>query len=205
MDRAGIVGADGVTHQGAFDVGYLCSVPGMKLWAPSSFSELRAMLALALAGDDGPAALRYPRGGQGAFASDTSASDACVLRDGSDLTVVSYGILINEALAACEKLEAAGVSAQLVKLNRLDAPDYALLCACAEQTGRLLVAEDTAEAGCVGTRILAELERRGIALRACALRNLGSGVVPHGSVPDLLRLYKLDASGLAAAGEALCR
>ena len=205
VDRAGIVGADGETHQGAFDVGYLCSVPGMKLWAPSNYAELRSMLTLAMAGDDGPAALRYPRGGQGAFASDTAASDACVLRRGTDLTIVSYGILINEALAACEKLEAAGVSAQLVKLNRLDAPDYALICACAEKTGRLLVAEDTAEAGCVGTRILAELERRGVVLKASALHNLGSGVVPHGSVPDLLRLFKLDASGLAAEGEALCR
>ncbi len=205
VDRSGVVGADGETHQGAFEVGYLCSVPGMKLWAPSNYAELRGMLALALAAEDGPAALRYPRGAQGHFTEDTSATGACVLREGGDLTVVSYGILINEALAACELLEKAGVNAQLIKLNRLDAPDYALIAASAERTGRLLVAEDTAERGCVGTRILAELEKRGVALQKICLRNLGSGVVPHGSVPDLLRMLELDSGHLAAAGEELCR
>ena len=204
VDRAGVVGADGETHQGAFDVGYLCSVPGLKLRAPSNYAEARAMLSLALA-EDGPAALRYPRGGEGAFKDDTSAADACVLREGTDLTIVSYGILINEALEACTLLESAGISAGLVKLNRLDAPDYDLIAAAASKTGRLLVAEDTAEAGCVGTRILAELEKRGLSLRAGALSNLGSGIVPHGSVPDLLHMLKLDAAGLAETGKELCR
>ncbi len=204
VDRAGIVGADGETHQGAFDVGYLCQVPGMTVRAPSNYAELRSMLALALAGD-GPAALRYPRGAEGAFTEDTSASDACVLREGRDCTVVSYGILINEALTACALLAEKDVSAEIVKLNRLDAPDFERIAASAEKTGRLLVAEDTAEAGCVGTRILAELERRGVALKAVRLLNLGSGVVPHGSVLDLLRSLELDAEGVAAACEGLCR
>ena len=204
VDRAGVVGADGETHQGAFDVGYLCSVPGMLLLVPSNYAELRAMLARALA-SDGPAALRYPRGAEGQFKEDTSVLDACVLREGSDLTLVSYGIRINEAIAACDLLERAGVSACLVKLNRLDAPDYDAVAACAAKTGRLLVAEDAAEPGCVGTRILAELERRGVALRGSALCNLGSGIVPHGSVSDLLHMLKLDAAGLAETGKELCR
>ena len=204
VDRAGIVGADGETHQGAFDVGYLCQVPGMALWAPSNYAEVCAMLRRALA-QDGPAALRYPRGAQGAFQEDTSGADACVLRQGTDCTVVSYGILINEALAACEQLAAAGISAELIKLNRLDAPDMALLAASAEKTGRLLVVEDTAQAGCVGVRVLAELECRGVALRAAALRNLGSGIVPHGAVADLLRSLGLDAEGIVRQCEELCR
>ena len=204
VDRAGVVGADGVTHQGAFDVGYLSLVPGLALWAPSSFAELRAMLARALT-EKGPAALRYPRGGEGRFREDCSAQDACVLRTGSDLTVVSYSILINEALAACEALAEAGVAAELVKLNRLDRPDWALIAASARKTGRLLVAEDTAEAGCLGTRILAELERQGVALQCCALRNLGAGTVPHGSVSDLLAMLKLDAAGIAETGKELCQ
>jgi 1-deoxy-D-xylulose-5-phosphate synthase len=204
VDRAGIVGADGETHQGSFDVGYLCQIPGMSVRAPSDYAELQSMLSLALA-EDGPAALRYPRGAEGVFAEDTSAADACVRRPGTDCTVVSYGILINEALAACETLEQAGISAELVKLNRLDAPDYDCVCASAAKTGRLLVAEDAAEAGCVGTRILAELERRGAALRAVRCRNLGCGVVPHGSTADLLRSLGLDAAGIAAACEELCR
>ncbi len=204
VDRAGIVGADGETHQGAFDVGYLCQVPGMALWAPSNEAELRAMLHLALS-CGGPAALRYPRGGEGAFRADTSGTDACVLREGTDCTVISYGILINEALEACGQLAEAGVSAELIKLNRLDTPDYAAVAASAAKTGRLLVAEDTAEAGCAGVRILAELELRGVLLKSAALRNLGSGVVPHGGVRDLLRALGLDAAGIKKQCEELCR
>ena len=204
VDRAGIVGADGETHQGAFDVGYLCQAPGLVLWAPSDYAEVRSMLRLALS-SDGPAALRYPRGGEGAFCEDTSEANAAVLREGTDLTVVSYGILINEAIAACKALEASGVSAALIKLNRLDAPDVDVIAQSVRRTGRLLVAEDTAEAGCVGTRILATLAQRGVCLNASALQNLGSGVVPHGSVADLWRQLGIDADGLAAAGKELCQ
>ena len=92
-----------------------------------------------------------------------------------------------------------------MKLNRLDAPDVPMLCASARKTGRLLVAEDCAAAGCVGTRILAQLPLRGIALRAARLANCGSGIVPHGSVPVLLHSLGLDGEGLAAAAEELCR
>ena len=204
VDRAGIVGADGETHQGAFDVGYLTQVPGLALWAPSNYAELRTMLRLALAGD-GPAALRYPRGCEGVFTENTADDDACTLREGTDLTLVSYGILINEALGAAALLAEKDISAEVVKLNRLDAPDFVLLAGSAKKTGRLLVLEDCAEIGCIGTRILAELEQRGVALRASRLLNLGSGIVQHGSVPALLAQLGLDASGAANAAEALCR
>lgn len=204
VDRAGIVGADGETHQGVFDVGYLCQVPGMALYAPSSYAEVRAMLRRALEGE-GPAALRYPRGGEGNFREDTSADDACVLRAGTDLTILCYGILVNSALAAADKLAGVGVSAEIVKLNRLDAPDWDLLCASVEKTGRLLAVEDCAAMGCVGVRALAEIAQRGMALKGSRLVNCGDGIVPHGSVPALWEKLGLDAAGIAAAAEALCR
>ena len=199
VDRAGLVGADGETHQGSFDVAYLCQIPGMTVWSPSSYAELRSMLALALA-SDGPAAVRYPRGGEGVFTADTSGENAVILREGSDVTVVSYGIMINEALAAADLLAEKGISAALIKLNRLDAPDFERLCASVKKTGKLLVAEESAENGSMGVRILAELARRGIAVQA-VLRNLGSGVVEHGSVPELRHKLKMDAEGIAAAYE----
>ena len=202
VDRAGLVGADGETHQGAFDVGYLCQVPGMRLWAPANFAELRSMLALALAAQ-GPAALRYPRGAEGAFREDTSAQAAAVLRSGGDVSIVTYGILINQALAAAELLAARGISAQVVKLNRLDILGETLIDALAE-TPRLVVAEDTARQGGVGVRLLARLSER----RLCPkhrLLDLGSGVVPHGSVSALLGELRLDAAGIAAACEEICK
>ena len=97
---------------------------------------------------------------------DTLAFDVKVSElDGSDITILSYGILINEALGAAEKLASAGISAEVMKLNRLDQPDWTMLDASVKKTGRLVAAEDCAEAGCVGTRALAELARRGIALK----------------------------------------
>ena len=204
VDRAGIVGADGETHQGVFDVGYLCQVPGMALYAPSDFAEARAMLRKALEGV-GPAALRYPRGGEGVFTADTSDTDACILREGTDVTILSYGILINEALGAAETLASAGFSAEVMKLNRLDTPDWTMLFASVQKTGRLVVVEDCAAAGCVGTRALAELARRGDALKGARLLNCGSGVVPHGSVPTLLHMLGIDAAGVAKCAEELCR
>ena len=201
VDRAGLVGADGETHQGAFDVGYLCQIPGMAVWSPASYAELRSMLALALAAE-GPAAVRYPRGSEGGFREDCSAARAAVLRCGDDCTLVSYGILINEALAAAELLAARDVSAELIKLNRLDDPDFDLLCASVKKTGRLIVAEESAEAGSMGVRILAELARRGIPVKA-VLRNLGGGIVEHGAVPALRQKLKIDGAGIAAAYEEL--
>ena len=193
VDRAGIVGADGATHQGAFDVGYLRSVPGMKIWAPSNYAELETMLCAALDAE-GPCALRYARGSEGAFRTDTftAAAGAALLRDGSDVTIVSYGILINEALAAAEALNDKGVSAAVVKLNRLDAPDLRLIESSAGKTGRLVIVEDTAVAGCLGEH-----------LHAALTLNLGSGIVPHGGAAELLHLLKLDAEGIAAKVEKL--
>ena len=201
VDRAGLVGADGETHQGAFDVGYLCQVPGMAVWSPANYAELRSMLRLAL-DYDGPAAVRYPRGGEGAFCEDTSAQDISVLRMGTDVTIVSYGILINEALRAAAVLAERGVFAEVIKVNRLDAPDLAQIAVSVQRTGRLVCAEESAAAGSLGVRIPADLALRGIAVRA-RLRNLGSGIVTHGCVPELRRRLGIDADGIAAACEEL--
>ena len=101
VDRAGLVGSDGETHHGVFDVNYLSSVPGMTILAPASFQELDDMLGYALHELNGPVALRYPRGGEGAYkASHVTAEH--ILRDGSDLTLVCYGTMVNEAMTAAE-------------------------------------------------------------------------------------------------------
>jgi len=200
VDRAGLVGADGETHQGSFDVGYLCTVPGMKVWAPANYAEVKSMLRMALA-LDAPAALRYPRGGEGAFREDTSAADAAVIREGTDVTLVAYGIMINEALRAAELLAEQDVSAEVVKLNRLDVLDGTIPASVAK-TGKLIVAEESAETGCLGIRILAGLEQRNIASRSHLL-HLGSGVVEHGSVAQLRQKLGIDAAGIVAAYEDL--
>ena len=110
VDRAGLVGRDGTTHQGSFDIAYLSSVPGMKIYAPASFAELRSMLKHAVEEETWPVAVRYPRGGEGAYTDDSSAEDAVVLSEGRDLTLVCHGILTNEAISAVRELEKAGLA-----------------------------------------------------------------------------------------------
>lgn len=199
VDRSGLVGADGETHQGVFDAGYLCQVPGMKVYAPSNYAELESMLGLALE-QDGPVAVCYPRGGEGAYTGDNSGAEECVLRRGGDGTIVCYGIMVNEALAAADILSRKGFEAEVIKLGRIDPGAFPLVTESAKKTGRIVIAEESALRGCVGTRILAGLESAGVACRA-RLLNLGSGIVEHGSVSQLRKKYGIDAEAIAAALE----
>lgn len=203
VDRCGLVGADGETHQGSFDVGYLSQIPGMKIFSPSNYAELRSMLSQALA-QDGPTAVRYPRGAEGDFTRDTSDAAACVLREGRDVLLVSYGILINEALAAADMLAKKGISACVLKLNRLDEREPEKLSSAARSCGgRLLVAEETAASGGMGDRLLSALCRAGVKIDGVRLLNLGDGIVEHGSVRELWKKCGIDAEGIAVAAEEL--
>lgn len=200
VDRAGLVGADGETHQGVFDVGFLRQVPGMSIYAPSNYSELRAMLRQAMS-CGGPAAVRYPRGGEGAFVENTSDEAEAVLCRGADVTVVSYGILINEALTAAKLLKERGISAQVIKLNRLDFGDFPTVARSVRETGRLIAVEEVCAPGCLGDRLLAYLAQAHVPVRHARLLNLGSGVVAHGGVEKLREICGIDAPSIVKAAE----
>lgn len=203
VDRAGLVGADGETHHGAFDVGFLATVPGMTVFCPASFAELRSMLRRAVFGETGPVAVRYPRGGEGDYRDDAGCG-AAVLREGGDITVVAYGTMINEALTAADVLAEKGISAEVIKLGCIQPLDSTAVERSLEKTHRLLVAEECAAPGCVGQRLAAHVLERGIKVGSVSLLNLGERFVPHGSVPQLRRELGIDADGITAkAAEAL--
>lgn len=199
VDRAGLVGQDGETHNGVFDVSYLCSVPNMTVLCPSSFAELRSMLSMALFSADGPVALRYPRGGEGAYALDNSATPMAILREGEDVTIIAYGQMINEALSAAKLLENQGVSAQVLKLSVINPLPADTIISLLEKTKRLIISEDACEHGSVGQRILAETAQRGLCLHGARLLNLGNGIVEQGKIPELLTSYGLGASAMTSA------
>lgn len=205
VDRAGLVGRDGETHQGSFDVSYLCSIPHMAVFCPSSFAELREMLSLALYRVSGPVAVRYPRGGEGAYTQNAGSAPSSVLRQGEDLTMVAYGTMINNALEAAAVLSESGVEAEIIKLNMINPLDCKAVLESLNKTGRLLVAEDVCAHGSVGERLLAECARAGTVLKGAKTINLGSGVVRQGMVSELLKIFGLDAEGIAASGLALMR
>ena len=202
VDRAGLVGRDGETHQGSFDLSYLSAVPGMTIYAPASFAELESMLGLALYSCGGPAAVRYPRGGEGAYR-DCRCEAESILREGADLTLVSYGVMINEALRAAELLEAEGISAEVIKLGRLRPNGFDAVRSSVRKTRRLIVTEDVCDFGCMGEQILSSLacEPEPFAAR---LLNLGDGIVTHGSVEELRCACGIDAETVVRSAKELC-
>ena len=198
VDRAGLVGSDGETHHGVFDVSYLSSVPDMTVLCPASYAELETMLRAAIYDINGSVAIRYPRGGEGKYTACNTAPET-LLREGRGVTLVCYGIMTNEVLDAAERLAAEGISAEVIKLSMIKPPDFDLVMRSLRKTGKLLISEDVCEAGCVGSRILEEAAINEIHVRAAKLLNLGEGIVPHGTVAELLHDFGLDADGIVSA------
>ncbi len=195
VDRAGLVGDDGETHHGLFDVAYLDTIPNMTVLSPSSFAELEVMLERALFHIEGPVAVRYPRGGEGNYIGTGGGEPANILQTGSDVTLVSYGKSINDILEAAGLLEAQGVQAEVVKLNQIIPLDSQLVEQSVRKTGALLVVEEQSARGCVGRRLAARLELAGISA-AISLVNCGEDFVSHGATDLLKRDLSLDSAGI---------
>ncbi len=201
VDRAGLVGSDGETHQGLFDISYLGAVPGMAVLCPASFAELREMLRFALT-LPGPVAVRYPRGGEGRY-KDCDVHPETVLREGKDLTIVCYGTMVNEALDAADRLALQGISAEIVKLGMVFPNSYEQCLASLKKTRKLLAPEEVCAAGCIGRRILDACAEKQLRLSAARLLNLGDGIIPHGTVEELRRDYGVDADAIVRCASEL--
>ena len=195
VDRAGLVGEDGETHHGVFDVAFLSTVPGMQILCPASYAELRAMLRHAVLEMSGPVAIRYPRGGEGAWTGMAGVEGTRVLQEGADITLVAYGVMVDQVLQAARLLEQRGYSATVVKLNSIRPLDLGPILQWSEKTGRLLVAEECNDTGSVGRAIASELALQGRPVKL-ALVNLGDGFVPQGSVAQLREMKGIDAEGI---------
>ncbi len=203
IDRAGLVGADGETHQGAFDVPFLRTVPGLKIFAPANYSELQTALTRATLLETGPVAVRYPRGSEGDHRENSFDAPAALLRQGKDVTLCTYGVLTNMALKAAELLEEQGLLAAVVKLNELTDLQMTLLQDSVRQTGRVLVLEDCVEQGCLGQAIGSLLAKQGITVKM-KLCNLGDRFIPQGTVDQLYSACKMDVSSVCEQAKELC-
>lgn len=195
VDRCGLVGADGETHHGCID--YLPQIPGMTVYAPASFAELRRMLRRAVLEEKGPVAVRYPRGGECGYQGDCGDGSVTVF-GGGKTAVVTYGILTGQALAAAELLKGEGIDLRVVKLNRVAPLDAEAICAALAGASHIVVAEDQLRTGCAGERLAAVLAERGIQAKLL-LRNAGSVLPSQGTVSELWQALGLDAQGIAQA------
>lgn len=196
VDRAGLVGEDGETHHGLYDVGFLGTVPGLELWAPASFAELKTTLAHAVRHQGGPIAIRYPRGGEVGYSQDHAGEPAVLLRPGEDVTLVTYGTMTGIVLEAAQELERRHLSVRVIKLNRLFPLCPDLVERAAEESGGLCVIEEVAAPGGLGECLAAHLARAGMEPKRFVALNTGTGFIPQGTVTELRRLCGLDVPNI---------
>lgn len=201
VDRAGITGEDGETHQGAFDIPQLMSIPGMKILSPSSYDELDSAIEIAVNELKGPVAIRYPRGTQKEYKENNFTLRPCTLRKGKDITIVTYGIMINEAIKAADMLMENGIYAEVVKLNSLTDDFIETILSSISETGRLIVAEECVENGSVGEYIACRLSVLNKCPKYLRLLNLENKFVKHGKVDLLLSELGLDGASIAKVAE----
>lgn len=198
IDRAGLVGDDGPTHHGVFDVGFLRQIPGMRILAPASLCELEQMLTWAVESCDGPVAVRYPRGTEGKYTA--SAWDAAVKvaphRSGADVTLITYGTMINPVLDAADRLAQQGISCTVLRLLELsDLPAEEILRLMPEKKNVVIIEETAANSG-VAQPLAWQLRGLCPECRVSGI-DLGHDFVPHGSQQRLYEYCGLDAASIA--------
>ena len=199
LDRAGIVGQDGPTHHGLYDLVYLSALPGMVVMAPKDENELRHMLATALT-LEGPAAVRYPRGTGIGLALDPEfkrleLGKAEILREGGDIAILALGSMVYPCLEAAAKLDLEGIHATVINARFMKPLDEELIAVLAAEKQFLVTAEEGTEAGGFGANVAALLHDRRI--QASILRiAVPDRIIPHGA-PNLLHAkYGLDVDGI---------
>ena len=195
VDRAGVVGNDGETHQGIFDVSFLRTVPGIRIYSAAYFDECRQMLRRAV---DEPwvTAVRYPRGGEGYRPEGFVCTDEPWQTWGepSPVMLVTYGRTFSAAAAAREALLARGVAVQLLKLNRIQPIDEDMVRQCLSASSVYFVEEGVAEGG-VGEHFASLLLREGFRGRFVC-RAIPNAFIPHAQPQAILQAYGLDDAGL---------
>ncbi len=199
IDRAGVVGNDGPTHHGVFDLAYTRMVPNMRVLAPSNEAELACALHTALA-LGGPFAVRYPRGaGEGVPVPEEPTvleeGRARLVREGSDVALLAFGRMVSSASAAADLLAEQGVSARVFDMRWVKPLD-AQAIADAAQTGLVATVEDGVIAGGAGAGVLEELARQGLCPRTLVL-GIDDEYVMQGKTELLMRDLGLDAAGIA--------
>ncbi len=202
IDRAGLVGADGATHQGFYDLSYLRALPNLVVMAPKDENELRHMLRTAIE-HPGPAAVRYPRGaGVGVPLEPDVKSlpfgEAELLRDGDEVLLAAVGTLVHPALEAAGELAARGVSAAVLNARFVKPLDAERLVGLARRCGAVLTLEEHAGPGGFGGAVLEAMAASGAVVPARTL-SIPDRVVEHGSPAEQRRAFGLDVEGIVRA------
>ncbi|MFP4039705.1 MAG: 1-deoxy-D-xylulose-5-phosphate synthase [Desulfosudaceae bacterium] len=203
IDRAGIVGEDGPTHHGIFDLSFLRSMPNMMVMAPGDENELRRMLYTAIY-HDGPAAIRYPRGiGRGVPLDEKitpiTPGKAKIIRTGEDVLILAIGQPLAEAIQAAEILGGEGIAATVVNCRFIKPLDTELIGELVRKNPRLITVEDNILAGGFSSAVLEYLNDAGISGFTVKRLGINDAFVEHGSQAVLRAAHKIDAEAIMTA------
>ncbi|MBW2147672.1 MAG: 1-deoxy-D-xylulose-5-phosphate synthase [Deltaproteobacteria bacterium] len=200
LDRGGIVGQDGATHQGIFDLSYLRHIPNLVVMAPRDFNEFQHMIKTALE-HSGPIAFRYPRESLPCPHLDEELSTlpigkSEILKEGADSTVIAIGAMVHPALEAARVLERHGISLEVINSRFVKPLDEELICRSALRTGRLITIEENVLDGGFGSAVLECLERNGVYGVTVKRLGLPDDFLEHGTLDQLRVKCGLDPKGI---------
>lgn len=201
IDRAGLVGEDGMTHHGAFDICYLRSIPNMIVSAPRDERTLRNLMYTSQIYNEGPFAIRYPRGSGSAIEWETPMEHLEIgkgekLTDGDDVVIISVGTMVNEAKAAVVEAKKLGVNTALYDAVFIKPLDQQMLMEIAEKNVPIITVEDGAINGGYGTAVMEWLSDHGYC-RTVKRIGIPDSFVAHGSVAQLKKLCGMDSQSIA--------
>lgn len=201
IDRAGVVGSDGPTHHGVFDLSYLRILPNMTVMAPKDENELQHMLKTAIELGT-PAAVRYPRGDGYGVALDQvfhalPVGKSEILRHGSDGAILALGTMVRPALEAADNLAGEGISLTVVNARFVKPLDRAVIMELAGKHGQLFTVEENALQGGFGTAVMELLEEEGLSTTRVCRMGFPDCFIEQGEQKDLRAMHGLDAAGIA--------
>jgi 1-deoxy-D-xylulose-5-phosphate synthase len=206
LDRAGLVGEDGPTHHGVFDIAYLRHVPNMVVMAPKDENELQHMLKTAIE-HEGPTAVRYPRGTGCGVPMDQELKTlkigkAELIKDGSEAAIIAIGNMVCASIEAAKRLAEEGISVSVVNARFVKPLDEEMIVSFARKTGRIITAEEHALFGGFGSAVLECLDAKGLTGIKTLRIGLPDRYIEHGTQKALRHKYGLDADGVYASVKA---
>ena len=203
LDRAGLVGEDGPTHHGVFDMAYLRHIPNIVVMAPKDENEFQHMIKTAIE-HPGPTAVRYPRGTGCGVPMDQELKalpigKAELVKDGNEAVIIAIGNMVCPSIEAAKRLADEGISVAVVNARYVKPLDEEMITAYARKTGRLVTVEEHALQGGFGSAVLECLDSKGITGVKTHRIGLPDAYIEHGAQQVLRRKYGLDADGIHAS------
>lgn len=201
LDRAGLVGADGPTHHGTFDISYLRFIPGMVVMAPKDEAELRDMLYTAIEYKNGPIALRYPRGSalgvelKPGFRK-INIGESEKIKDGNDVALLALGSMVDYSIKAAEKLESDGISCEIINMRFAKPLDEKRLNEIAKRFNKIVTLEENAIQGGFGSAVIEYFSDNNFKNDILRI-GLPDKFIDHGTQTELHKLIGIDPDGIA--------